>query len=217
MSFRPPFLVKVCGLTSEVDVDLAVSAGADAVGVVSYSPSIRHVTDEHAAALLARRTEGVQGVLVVVDAMRDELEQRVRAVGADLVQLCGNESPEDFVNFPVPILRRVPVDSRALEEMRAWRRVPATFLLDHPASPGGSGRGVDLALARDLCAAEPCVLAGGLEAEVVADRVAATGASAVDASSRLESSPGVKDPEAVRAFVRGARRALGMEIKEATK
>jgi phosphoribosylanthranilate isomerase len=208
MSSAPSFRVKVCGLTRIVDVDLAVAAGADAIGVVSYPTSPRHAEPTLAAALLGRRPRGVRGVLVAVDIDPCELAQRASACGADLVQLCGSERPQDFVGFPFPVLRRLAVDDHASHEQRIWATVAAGFVLDHPSAPGGTGHGVDPTLAAELCRVYPCALAGGLDGDVVAARIVATGAYAVDASSRLELAPGVKDPTRVRAFVRAALAAL---------
>ena len=132
----------------------------------------------------------------------------MRAAGARALQLCGEERASHWRSFPFTILRRVAVDETAEEEIDGWRRIAAGFVLDHPEAPGGTGRSVDLELARELASRAPCFLAGGLDANNVAAIVGRVRPHGVDASSGLESSPGVKDGARVAAFVRAARAAL---------
>ena len=201
--------VKVCGLTCSADVDVALEAGAQALGFVHHLPSPRHLDAAAAAVLAARAPADVWTVAVLVDAERDRAEEHVRASGARAIQLCGSEEAQDWRGFPVPVLRRIPVARGAEQELERWRDVAAGFVLDHPAAPGGSGRAVDEELAASLARAAPCLLAGGLDGDNVAARVARVRPVGVDASSRLERAPGAKDHDAVRAFVRAARAALG--------
>lgn len=198
-------LVKVCGLSRAEDVDVALDAGADLVGFVSYEPSPRHVSDLVVVALAGRvRERGARSVLVVVDAEREAIDALVRDAELDAVQLCGGERPDDWRDAPYLVLRRVGVDASAADEIAAWEGIAAAFLLDHPAAPGGTGRAVDPALAAELARTAPCLLAGGLDAETLPDVPHVVG---FDASSRLESEPGRKDADAVRRYVHAARAA----------
>jgi phosphoribosylanthranilate isomerase len=147
-------------------------------------------------------------VAVLVEPFPDEAERWLRAAGCRAVQLCGYESPEEWIGFPLPILRRVAVDEDATDEIEAWSSVAAGFVLDHPAAPGGTGVAVDSAAARALASRVECLLAGGLGPDNVAALVAAVRPRGVDASSRLEGPNGRKDPGLVRAFVEAADRAL---------
>jgi phosphoribosylanthranilate isomerase len=124
------------------------------------------------------------------------------------VQLCGSEAPADWRDFPALVLRRVAVDGRARDEMEAWRGIAHRYVLDHPRGPGGTGERVDLALAAELARSGECLLAGGLDASNVAERIARVRPFGVDASSQLESAPGTKDPQRVREYVLAARAAL---------
>jgi phosphoribosylanthranilate isomerase len=103
------------------------------------------------------------------------------------------------------------VQEGALVQMARWFGVAEGFVLDHPSSAGGSGLLVDQTCARELAATGPCLLAGGLDPETVASAIRATCPLGVDASSRLESSPGQKDPQRVRDFVRHAQRAFAQQ------
>lgn len=205
--------IKVCGLTRRLDVEAALAAGADALGFVHYRPSPRNLTPEAAARLIEPLGAGatpvlVVPVLVVVDATPERGRALMETTGARALQLCGEQRAPAWVGFDWPILRRLPVGPGAEAEQEAWAGVAAGFVLDHPGGPGGSGHRVDLERAAALAARAPCLLAGGLGPADVAARVAAVRPAGVDASSRLESRPGEKDPVALRAFVRAARSAL---------
>lgn len=200
-------LAKVCGVTRQVDIDVITDAGADLVGLVSYPKSPRHLTDLLVVALASTvRAAGVRSVLVTVDADRSATDQLAHEARLDAVQLCGAEQPEDWRNTSYGLLRRIGVDGGGLAEIDAWRGIADGFVLDHPASAGGSGEEVDLGLAARLAADAPCFLAGGLRAEASVFTGAAPPASfcGFDASSRLESAPGAKDPGCVQRFVRAA-------------
>jgi phosphoribosylanthranilate isomerase len=195
--------VKVCGVTLLEDVAGALAVGLDAVGLVRWPASPRRISADDAARLVRTLPPGILAVEVLVDARPEEVSP-----WAGAVQLCGGEAPEPWFDFRLPVLRRVPVAAGAELVIEAWNGVAAGFVLDHPEGPGGTGRAVDLELARELALLAPCLLAGGLDETNVAERVRAVRPAGVDASSRLETSPGRKDPARVESFVRRARAAL---------
>jgi phosphoribosylanthranilate isomerase len=191
--------VKVCGVRAVSDLGEL----PDAAGLVLWPRSPRYLEPEAAAALARALPKGVLRVAVMVDAAPRDVPK-----WADFVQLCGDEVSDAWRDFRVPILRRVPVNRDAEESIDEWRDIAAGFVLDHPSSPGGSGQEIDFVLASQLARRAPCLLAGGLDANNVARFVETVRPAGVDASSRLESSPGRKDPALVAAFVRAARAAL---------
>lgn len=195
--------VKVCGVTVLADVRGAIGKGLDAVGLVRWPASPRRISSDDAASLVRALPPGVLAVEVLVDVRPEDVSP-----WAGAVQLCGGEAPEPWFDFRVPVLRRVPVAAGAELVIEAWDGVAAGFVLDHPEGPGGTGRSVDLELARKLSSLAPCLLAGGLDETNVAERVRAVRPAGVDASSRLEASPGRKVPERVATFVERARAAL---------
>jgi phosphoribosylanthranilate isomerase len=205
--FRIP-RIKVCGVRRAADALAVASAGGDAIGLVRHRPSPRHLEPAEGSALLLQAPGALLPVLVVVDADPKELERAARAYGARAVQLCGDQRASDWSGFPMPILRRIAVQAGAERELESWLAVAAGFVLDHPAAAGGTGHSVDLELAARLAARAPCLLAGGLDGSNVAAAVERVRPAGVDASSRLESSPGVKDAIRIAAFVRAARAAL---------
>ncbi len=200
--------VKVCGLTHADDVALALEAGADALGFVVHLPSPRHVEPHHVADLLAQRSAPALAVLVLVEATPQQASEALELSGADAIQLCGEQSADQWRDFSVPIFRRVPVSEAGHSELHAWREVASAFVLDHPGSAGGSGCEVDLELAASLTRLAPCLLAGGLGPHNVARIIEAVTPHGVDASSKLESEPGRKSTALVQDFVRLARAAL---------
>ena len=200
--------VKVCGLARTEDVHTALAAGADAVGAVHYAPSPRSVEAAQIAALFAEVPPKVLTVGVVVDLTPASVGDFLAASGVRALQLCGAQSPGDWADAPVPLLRRIPVDASGAAEIEAWQGVAAGFVLDHPKTAGGSGQTVDFALAAELAPQAPCLLAGGLSAGNTPEAVDAVRPHGVDASSRLEQMPGRKNPAAVYAFVQAARAAL---------
>lgn len=208
---RPAFQlprVKVCGLRRSAEVEAATSAGADAIGLVAFASSPRFLTAGEARTLVHALPPGVQAIAVFADAPPAEVRAWMSATGADAVQLCGSEQSSQWRNFPAPILRRIAVDNSADDEIKRWKSVAAGFVLDHPSQAGGSGLPVDLERAASLCRLGACMLAGGLDAGNVAARIRSIVPRGVDASSRLESAPGKKDLEAVRAYVLAARAAF---------
>ena len=201
--------IKVCGLRTADEVRDTLQAGADLVGLVHHEPSPRHLGWDAIGKLLASTGCGERAVLVTVDPDPVRLAEHCRELGIGAVQLCGDEVPAAFRDFPTRVLRRVGVDERGAAELEAWSGIASAFVLDHPSAAGGTGRGVDPDLARELCGRARCLLAGGLAPDSVAGAVRAAGAAGADASSRLESAPGQKDMALVRAFVEAARGALG--------
>jgi phosphoribosylanthranilate isomerase len=201
--------IKICGLADPKAAASIAHAGADAIGLVEFAGSPRAVTVARAAEVVACLPRTCIAVAVMVDAEPLRAARWLEATRAHAVQLCGSEVAREWSDFPAPIMRRIGVHERAEAELDAWRGLACGFVLDHPDAPGGTGRTVDAALAaRVASAARPCLLAGGLDERNVAERIRATGPDGVDASSRLESSPGTKDLPRVLRFVEAARRAL---------
>lgn len=210
MATEPVPRIKVCGLRGVEDLPEPFPDALDAVGFVAWSRSPRHVTPERAARVVDAIPRRVLPIAVLVEPLPDEAERFVRASGCRAVQLCGYETPEEWIGFPYAIFRRVAVDADAAAEIEAWSGLASGFVLDHPAAPGGTGIPVETALARELAARGDCILAGGLHAGNVNELVRAVRPRGVDASSKLERADGRKDPARVLAFVEAAARALSL-------
>jgi phosphoribosylanthranilate isomerase len=204
-------LVKICGVRRAEDVDAAVAAGADAVGFNFWPGSRRFVAPSEAAPLVRRLPPHVAAVGVMVNPTRAEIGEAVRASGVAAVQLHGDEPPDLCRDLPVPAVKALRVASSAdLAPAAAFAAAGvSTFLLDAPSAGfGGAGATFDWSLARGaVLAGLRIVLAGGLGPANVAAAVRAVWPWAVDVASGVESSPGVKHPLLVRAFVAAARTA----------
>ena len=209
--------VKVCGITSVDDALAVARAGADAVGLVFWPGSPRRVDLETARRISAALPPFVLRVGVFVDAPRAELERTAREVGLDVLQLHGQESPEDLAGLPRRVVKAVPVGPGFVPDsaLRYAGAADGILLDSRPAGgagpPGGTGATFDWSLAREVREKVPfLVLAGGLTPDNVARALTAVRPDAVDVSSGVESAPGRKDPAKVRAFLDAvARTARG--------
>lgn len=197
--------VKVCGLTCREDVESAVEAGADAIGFVLVPESPRTISLD----LVTELSRGVEALKIILthDLAPEDLVAAAIATGADGIQPYGahvGEASEAAMQAGLLVLRPIPVNGPVDLEGVPPDQVP---LLDSaaPHRLGGSGHSFDYAWLPDH--QRPFVLAGGLGPDTVAGAIRQTGAWGVDASSRLESAPGRKDPELIRRFVLEARRA----------
>jgi phosphoribosylanthranilate isomerase len=201
--------VKVCGVTSPEDGVAAAEAGADAVGLVFWPESSRAVTPDRARAISDALPPFVVRVGVFVDAGREEMARVAEAVGLDILQLHGGEEPDVFSGLPRRALKAVRVeDGFVPEDALRYEGMAAGLLLDASArsAPGGTGRTFEWSLARGVRErARFLVLAGGLTPSNVAAAIRAVRPHGVDVSSGVESAPGRKDPERVKAFLDAVR------------
>lgn len=209
-----PVRVKCCGLTRLEDVRAAVQLGADYLGFV-FAPGPRSLTLERAEGLSGEaRALGFPGGLVgvFVDAAPELLEEAAMRCDLDILQLHGGEDPRRVAEAsalrPVWKVLHVRADSTPSELLAAaGRHAAAAYLLDTHAAGRAGGTGVPFPheLAAGFARAHPTVLAGGLTAENVIAAIRVVRPFAVDVSSGIESSPGVKDRGRIAAFLRAAR------------
>ena len=204
--------VKICGINDPVAFDTVVEAGADMVGFVFFPPSPRYVNVGEAAALSARCPGGPLRVGLFVDPTEDQIAAVLAAMHLDILQVYGQCPPIAALRarFGRPIWRPVAIDGAA--DLPANDHGADCLLLEAkppPAAtrPGGNAISFDWNLLRGWVAPAPWVLAGGLTPDNVAAAIRATGATAVDVSSGVESVRGRKDPALIRAFIRNAREA----------
>ena len=194
--------VKICGITRPGDADLAARLGAAWVGFIFWPRSPRFVEPATAAAILAGLPPHVGGVGVFVDQPVDEVNAVADQVGLSAVQLHGRESAAACRRCRRRVIKAVRLsgDGAGDDPDAVWSG--ATMLVDafDPVRMGGTGRRVDWSRAAGLARRRPLMLSGGLRAENVADAVRQVAPYGLDVSSGVESQPGVKDPERLRAF-----------------
>jgi phosphoribosylanthranilate isomerase len=209
-----PLSIKICGLKTPQALDVALDSGADLVGFVFFPPSPRHLGLE-AARTLGQRVQGRAGkVALTVDANDDTLLDIIAALKPDMLQLHGSETPDRVVavrtRFGLPVMKALPIAERKdLSPVRQYAQFVDRLIFDARAPkeatrPGGLGKPFDWTLLKDIKAGVPFMLSGGLDADNV---VRTTRAPGVDVSSGVERTPGEKDPDKIRAFIRAARMA----------
>jgi len=192
-------LVKICGLRTESDVNVAVEAGADAVGFV-FAKSVRRVTPQEAAAAAAGMRSDVRKVAVMRHPSNDEWQEVLLEFRPDVLQT----DIEDFESLVVPdTVQCLPVIREGSTALAA--DLPDVFLYEGGSS--GQGETVDWDKAAEVASRGKLVLAGGLNAANLGDAVAIVRPFGVDVSSAVESEPGVKSATLIREFIDAARAA----------
>jgi phosphoribosylanthranilate isomerase len=211
--------VKICGISDAMAFDAAIAAGADWVGFNFFPPSPRYVTPERAAELSARSPAGPQRVGLFVDPTQEAIAATLDIVRLDILQLYGSlDLPALRARFSLPIWLPVgvvtaadlPVEAHGADRLLVEAKPPP-----EATRPGGNATRFDWSLLRGWNAPVPWILAGGLTADNVAEAIGITGASAVDVSSGVERTRGVKDPALIRAFIAHAR-SSDVQLRRAT-
>lgn len=207
--------VKICGLTNESDLEAAVAAGADAIGVICDVPveTPREVSRERASTLVGAVPPFVTSVLVTMASEPDRVIDLVERVGPDAVQLHGEPTPAtlETIADATDVALVLSIGSDAVTTAERYDRVVDALLVDSVDEDGGGGTGEthDWERTRDATAGleSPLILAGGLTPDNVTGAVRTVDPFAVDVASGVEADGGVKDHDAVRSFVSRATNA----------
>lgn len=208
---------KICGINSLAAVEAAAKGGADLIGLVFYPPSPRAVTPEGAAQLAGRVPPGVTRVGLFVDPDDDQLAATLAKVPLDLLQLHGQESPrrvaEIRARFARPVMKVVKLATQEdLAAVPTYASLVDRLMFDTKppksmknALPGGNAVAFDWRLLAGTRWPKPWLLAGGLDADNLAEAVRTSGAPGVDVSSGVEDAPGRKSPAKIAAFLAAAK------------
>ncbi|PPQ34454.1 phosphoribosylanthranilate isomerase [Rhodopila globiformis] len=206
--------VKICGINDPAGFDAAVEAGADWLGFVFFPPSPRYVTPETAAALSARTAGGPPRVGLFVEPTVEAIGNVLTHVRLDALQIYGAIDALAAIRaaFGLPVWRAIGIS--APSDLPSTVQPANRLVLEAKAPagasrPGGNATTFDWSVLSGWTAPGPWMLAGGLTPETVATAIRQTGAPAVDVSSGVERSKGVKDPALIRAFIAAARSAGG--------
>ncbi|HEV3272657.1 MAG TPA: phosphoribosylanthranilate isomerase [Candidatus Methylacidiphilales bacterium] len=199
--------VKICGITNLEDAEAAAAAGADALGFILYEKSKRFIAIEDAVRIVEMLPPFVQTVAVTVNASREftNLGWRKLLKNFGAAQLHGEESPAHVkaVGKYLPVIKVFPADMA--KTVTPGQYEVSAFMLDTPSKEhGGTGRVYDWNLAVEFKKriTKPLILSGGLNPENVARAIETVQPYAVDASSGVEASPGRKDHDQLRKFIR---------------
>ena len=206
-----PIDVKICGIKTPEALDAAVEGGAKMLGFVFFEKSPRNVTLDVARDLLARVPDDVTKVALMVNPSDAEVQSIAGQLPFDLLQLHGSESVERVAQLKAitgrPAMKAVGVEGPDdIARAHAYEDVCERILLDakppkDAALPGGNALSFDWTLIVGEKWLKPWLLAGGLNADNLAEAVKTSGASFVDVSSGVEEAPGRKSVEKIRAFL----------------
>jgi len=195
--------VKICGVTRAEDAQAAAAAGADAIGLVFYQPSPRNVTLERARDIAMQTPPFVATVAVFVNPSREAVEEVIHECGVTLLQFHGEESPEFCAGFSHPYIKaaRIRPGLDLIKYLSPYATARA-WMLDafHDDLWGGTGGAFDWSIVPEHMA-RPIILSGGLTAENVADAIRRVRPYAVDVSTGVEASKGIKDAAKIAAFI----------------
>ncbi|MCX5852293.1 MAG: phosphoribosylanthranilate isomerase [Deltaproteobacteria bacterium] len=201
--------VKICGITRIEDALAAVECGADALGFVFYRKSPRCIHPEAARRIIDALPRTVSSVGVFVNEDIGIVTSTMEFCGLSMIQLHGNESPDYSRMFPLSrIIKAFSPSSE--EDLDAALRYPCRAVLIDASVPGqygGTGKRADWELAARLREARPLIISGGLSSENIIEAIRVLSPDAVDASSGVEITPGLKDIDRMETFIKAVRTA----------
>ena len=201
--------VKICGLKTPDAVTAAIEEGTDFIGLNFYEPSPRYV-DVGIATYIARYIPDKTKIVgLFVDPDDNTLANTLTHVRLDMIQLHGTETPERVAaireKFGKPVMKVIPVTGKdSLICVDSYEAVADWLMFDAKGEklPGGNGISFDWSILKDRTFKKPWMLAGGLNVYNLQEALSILSPTAVDVSSSVESEPGVKDPDKIRAFIK---------------
>lgn len=208
--------VKICGITEPKTLQTAIDSGARFIGLVFYPPSPRHVSFDIAWNLARMIPTGVRCVGLFVDPDDALLERIATGIQLDMIQLHGDESAgrvaEIKARYNIPVMKAIRVGSADdLEQLEGFEAAADWLLFDaKPVGadlPGGTGERFDWSLLKGRSFKKPWMLGGGLSQENVTEALSILSPDAVDVSSGVESSRGVKDETKIKSFISAVKQA----------
>ncbi|WP_297111569.1 phosphoribosylanthranilate isomerase [uncultured Devosia sp.] len=212
-----PLIVKICGIKTHELLDATIAAGADMVGFMHFPRSPRHVSIDELGGLISAARGRIQSCVVLVNPDNSCVAE-VAALGPDWIQLHGPETPHRVeairAEAGVEIIKALPIGSAEdIAQVAGFSEIADRVLLDAKPPkgadrPGGLGESFDWSLLEALDPSIPFMLSGGLTPDNVAQAIKQVKPMGIDASSGLETAPGVKSKQLIEAFIRNARAAV---------
>ena len=202
MSAKHHTRIKVCGITRLEDALAASRLGVDAVGFVFYPKSPRYITPDKAATIIRQLPPFVSAVGLFVNPTQDHIAEVLQKVPLGVVQLHGDESPEFCQAQRRRVIKAVAIGAK--EDLKKASKYDCPLLLDAKAPQGvygGTGTSFDWSLLEGFGHAHPLILAGGLNSTNIEAALSVRQWFAVDVSSGVEVSPGIKDDTKLCDFV----------------
>ena len=207
------FEIKICGINDKLSMDAAIESKADYIGLVFYDKSPRNLSLGDAKELLKNRNQHSKIVALTVnsdDNFIKDIEQNIRP---DYFQLHGNETPlrckEIKVKFEIPIIKGIGIKNKLdlIKANQDYENLCDILLLDSPSSilPGGNGEIFNWNIIKNCEPSKKWMLAGGLNINNIEKAVKISNPPAIDISSGVEISKGIKDPEMIKNFITKCR------------
>ncbi len=197
-------LVKICGITNIDDAMMSLEYGADMLGFIFYDKSPRFIVPEKAARIISGLKDRFkfESVGVFVDPLKEYIDDIINITGIDMLQFHGDESPEFIGKFRKKIIKAFRIkDRQDLIKLNVYDSA-GFYLLDTYSKNayGGTGKAFDWEILKDIDFSEKLFLSGGLNSSNIEDALRKVNPYAVDLSSSLEKSPGVKDRDKIKEF-----------------
>ncbi|MER9880035.1 phosphoribosylanthranilate isomerase [Mesorhizobium sp. M0118] len=206
--------IKICGLKTDKALAAALAGGASHVGFIFFAKSPRYVEPAEAGRLREAARGKAKAVAVTVDASEAFLDEIVKKMQPDMLQLHGVETPgrvaEVKARYGLPVMKALPVGEAAdLERVKPFIGIADRFLFDAKPPkgselPGGNGLAFDWRVLAGLEAGVDYMLSGGLNAGNIGDALRLANPPGIDVSSGVESAPGIKEPALIEQFFRAA-------------
>ena len=198
--------IKICGITNIEDALLSVDLGANALGFVFYKGSKRYIVPDNAQSIISKLPPFVTTVGVFVNQKLEEIKKIKEKAGFDAFQLHGDESPDFCMKLEGKIIKAIRVkdsiDPRVIESYPTQ-----AILIDNYSTEayGGTGETFRWEILKGFDTSKKIILSGGLTPENVAQAIRIVNPYAVDVSSGVEDSPGKKNPDRLKRFIKAAR------------
>lgn len=207
------FEIKICGINDKLCMDAAIESKADYIGLVFYDKSPRNLSLGDAKELLKNRNQHSKIVALTVNSDDDFIKDIEQNIKPDYFQLHGNETPlrckEIKVKFKIPIIKGIGIKNKLdlIKANQDYENLCDILLLDSPSSilPGGNGEMFNWNIIKNCEPSKKWMLAGGLNINNIEKAVKISNPPAIDISSGVEISKGIKDPEMIKNFITKCR------------
>ena len=207
------FEIKICGINDKLSMDAAIESKADYIGLVFYDKSPRNLSLGDAQQLLKNRNQHSKIVALTVNSDDDFIRDIEQNIKPDYFQLHGNETPlrckEIKIKFEIPIIKGIGIKNKLdlIKANQDYENLCDILLLDSPSSilPGGNGEIFNWNIIKNCEPSKKWMLAGGLNINNIEKAVKISNPPAIDISSGVEISKGIKDPEMIKNFITKCR------------
>ena len=207
------FEIKICGINDKLSMDAAIESKADYIGLVFYNKSPRNLYLDDAKKLLQNRNQHSKIVALIVNSDDNFIRDIEQNIKPDYLQLHGNETPircKDIkMKFKIPIIKAIGIKNKLdlIKANQDYQNLCDILLLDSPSTilPGGNGEMFNWNIIKNWKPSKKWMLAGGLNINNIEKAVNISNPPAIDISSGVEISKGIKDPEMIKNFITKCR------------